>query len=266
MQFKCDSDFFKDSFGSFDSEEAEVNDPAVATYEDEEEILSEEEYEKLLVEEILANEKDKKPFNIPIPTRLPVVQNRTLDLRLFCSLLLISNHFGTKSLQDEHRYLYDNKMQQHMNYLTLILGITSKTFMTNLRKLILDETGIIKTANYKKKLVYKLYSKNIEGKDYVLIDNKTLEKLVRNNKSIDIKVYCILKYMLRKDKESTITQEWIAERLGYSKNSRQMIARSLNRLEASGLIKVTSKLIKDRKWVDNHFKTNIFVNNFYEIV
>ena len=205
-------------------------------------------------------------YDVPVPTSETVLMDKRIDLRLFCALLLVSNHFSINKTKDDHRYLYDNKLQEVMPYIANVLGVTKKTVMTNFTKLILSETGLVKPEK-KGKQYYKLYSKDALGKNYVLINNLTLETLVKNHKSIDIKVYCVLKFLLHNDEDRNITQQWIAEKLGYSRNSRNMIAKSLDRLQDSGLISIESKFIVDRTWIDNEssFTTNMYTLNFYKL-
>ena len=258
MEFKTDLDYLNYYKNLEEGNSGEVPDASnEIEVEEESAIFSDIELPKI---ETVAGET----YNLPVPTFSSVMKNKDINLRTFCALLLISNHHLSDTINEEHRYLYHEKLQSYKNYILSLLNVTYPTFQKSLKTLCRKDFNLVVPKSVAEgELVYLLYSKDSNEKNYALISNDILEKLVKNHNSLEIKLYFKIKVM-NYFKKHKLTQNWLCNEVGYSTNSKNAIAKALNNLQSSGLITIVKKKTVNNDYDGKNFKVNVTTNNYYK--
>lgn len=171
----------------------------------------------------------------PILTDKKYISNKSIDYRMYVAFLIDSSFY------DDFRYIYQQKFFENKEELIKKMDIKRNTFNVNLKNflkfdLVTNEKFINEDFEIKK--IFKF--KNIKDQKYVILNDQELEKLIECKNSNEIKVYLILKYLLREKKIRTIELRFLAKTIGLSKtNTTKTIKKYIKNLVDLGLIKIT---------------------------
>lgn len=192
-------------------------------------------------------------YKLPMPTHC--LGDKKYCAKEYAGLMSMSN----KNLNENHRYLYKNKID--MEELAKELGIGKKTLQKNINKLIKLEYNILEVKNTDVGVVYKLNygekKNNSEYTKYVTIHHQILKVLANTFNSNTIKLYCLLNYMTDETSFKPMTNVWLAEQIGLSsksKNNLDVITDIATQLELCGFIETRKENIY--KW-DNKKKREV---------
>lgn len=179
---------------------------------------------------------NNKIWAVPLPSSPEVLKNKEISLRTYALLMLYSNWEGTMC-NNNTRFLYDNKLSDNVNEILTTLNVSRNTLRKHLFNLRTLSKGIFISKMVNDELVHMLSPKDKEGKNFVLIKSDILLKLICNCNENCIRIYIILCYVCRKG-SSQLTHQWLSESIGNSSNSRRLISKAINDLEAFNFISV----------------------------
>ena len=197
---------------------------------------------------------------VPLPTSNDILTNRSISLRTYATLMLISN-WGGKVLNENTRYLYDNKVQKHIDFILDLLKITKATFNSHIKRLSAKNVSIFTPKMINDSLVYMLKPKDTNKKNFVLVNSNLLLKLIADYDETCLRVFLVLLYTC-KDETKQVTHEWLCKRIGKSTNSRRLISNALNKLHEGGFIFIFKDRVIHKVFYP---ETNTYVCNPKEI-
>lgn len=187
---------------------------------------------------------NEKVLNLPITTRDEIVADKAFPLRLYCMMMLESNC----NLEEDHRYIYDHKIRdlEFQDSLRKI-KMSESTFNRHMKKL-RSYKKVMKMVQGESHVIYRLYYKDKEGRNYVTVPADTLRSLLENVNDTALRVYLVLLYVLWDKKEQKyiekmITIEYLANKLGMSSNSRRVISDALKCLNEKKFIIVRTETV-----------------------
>lgn len=219
-----------------------------------------------------------KVLNLPITTRDEIVADKAFPLRLYCMMMLESNC----NLEEDHRYIYDHKIRDFEFQDSLRkMKMSESTFNRHMKRL-RSYKKVMKMVQGERHVIYRLYYKDKEGRNYVTVPADTLRTLLENVNDTALRVYLVLLYVLLDKKEQKyvekmVTIEYLANKLGMSLNSRRVISDALKCLAQEGFIDVRkenamSSVINKNKNVTCCLKSFNYVSliqsnsNVYEVL
>lgn len=216
---------------------------------------------------------EQKSWNVPLPTKEDIMEDKTFDMETYAMMMLISN-FGGSVLNEDDRYLYVNKLEEQRKYICEILGITSRTLTSRIKKLENHHSRIMKqkTINNERgeeNLVYKLKFKDRNKRKYATINSYKLELILKQKKKHLVKVYLLMIYMC-KDKygnsiERHMDYSWIAKRVGLK--DKEWIGDCVLILEKLGFIKIRRKRsVKSIKDSNNQWIKIPIITHYYKLI
>lgn len=193
------------------------------------------------------NEKNKEAVYLPMPTRAEVLENKRISMRTYGAMMLDSN-WGGQFLNPNDRYIYADKLDEVIKEISKEFKISERTIKTYITKLRKCDVNILETMpNSKGELIYKLNYSDKNFKNYILIHDKALRKLVNAYSENTLRIYLILLYKCFDEfkdentiiyKECEITQEYLCKKIGLKTSSRKIITDCIEALSRGGFIKV----------------------------
>lgn len=190
-------------------------------------------------------EKKKKEVYLPMPTHHKVLTNKNINIKTYGAIMLESN-FGGNFLNDCDRYIYTDKLDKVVSEVAQDLKISTRTLKTHISKLKKCDIKILEPCiTPKGDLFYKLNYAH-DYKNYILIRDKALRKLVNAYNENALRIYLILLYKCFNNfdndtinyKEVELTQEYLCEKIGLKNSSRKVLTDCVEALVCGGFIKV----------------------------
>lgn len=192
---------------------------------------------------------NNKSWAVPLPSSPEILANKDIPIRTYALLMLYSNWGGSK-LNNNTRYLYDNKLSDNINEILSQLNISRNTFRKHLQNLRKYSKSIFKPKMVNNELVYMLTPNDHEGKNFILIDSETLLRLICHYNENCIRIYIILCYVCRNG-PTKITHECLSCSIGNSSNSRRLVYNAANNLESLNFIAIERIKTTHKRYLDN---------------
>ena len=202
-------------------------------------------------------------FNLALPTSEVINKDKNFNFKFFSLMVLGSNH----SYNEDHRYISDRKLEQFKLYVLNCLGVEEQSFTLNLKKLCSSKLGIVRaTTTASGELIYQLFNKDNNGKSYILVNNQTLQHLVENHMSVEIKVYLQLR-ILAFAKKNYVTRQDLCFKLGYNINSTYVMSKALENLAKTDVITLDIKREQIRTVNnDRSISTKYTTTSYFQII
>ncbi|OSA97941.1 UNVERIFIED_ORG: hypothetical protein B2H98_06045 [Clostridium botulinum] len=178
---------------------------------------------------------NNKVWAVPLPSSPEILKRKKLSIKTYAALMLYSN-WGGEMFNKNTRFLYDNKLSDNTDEILTMLNVSRATLRNHLSNL-RSAKEIFKIKMIKNELVYILTPKDKDGKNFVLIPNDILFKLISNCNETCIRIYILMCYVCREG-STQITHQWLCESIGNSCNSRRLISAAINQLKSQNLITV----------------------------
>lgn len=176
---------------------------------------------------------EDKTLKYGMPTHKDCIKNK--NIRTY-SAMILQSFYTPSDIVDDRRFIYckDFKIEKVMEQ----MNVSKRTIQRNIVALI--KSGLIEVVETKDNgCVYK-FNYKVDNKYFVEVEHDVLTSLVTSTNSRMISLYLLLKYHL-KDGRKQMTQEYIANQIGMSVNSRKEIKQMLNDLAKLGLIAIYEK-------------------------
>lgn len=191
--------------------------------------------------------KKKEVVFLPMPTKAQVLKNKDISIRTYGAVMLESN-WGGKILNPDDRYIYADKLDEVIKDISKEFKLSERTLKRYITKLRKCNVNILEAMpNAKGELIYKLNYSDENFKNYILIHDKALRKLVNAYSENTLRIYLILLYKCFDEfkdentityKECEMTQEYLCQKIGLKANSRKIIADCIEALARGGFIKI----------------------------
>lgn len=193
------------------------------------------------------NKKNKEIIHLPMPTKAEVLKNKNISIRTYGAMMLESN-WGGKFLNPDDRYIYADKLDEIVKDISKEFKVSERTIKNYITKLRKCNVNILEAMpNKKGELIYKLNYSDENFKNYTLIHDKALRKLVNAYSENTLRIYLVLLYKCFDEfkdentiiyKECELTQEYLCEKVGLKTNSRKIVSDCVEALAKGGFIKV----------------------------
>lgn len=128
-----------------------------------------------------------------LPSSPDILTNKKISIRTYSMLMFYSN-WGGEALNNNTRYIYDNKIQDNLEDILTSLNISKSSFRTHLLNLRNYSKDIFKVKMINNELVYSLTPKDKNNKNFVLINSDILLKLISSCNETCVRIYLILTY------------------------------------------------------------------------
>lgn len=167
-------------------------------------------------------ENNDTVWKIPFNTSKENMQNKKCDYKILAIMTLYSNKQTTEQreegTEEEYRFLYYDKVIRFTDEIENLSKNKINTILKNMKKLSnLDGNLVTVTRTNEGKIVYYInYTKN--GREFEIIEEDILRKLINATNSNTIKTYLFLKYIC-KNSVKMITRDFIAQNIGLSINA-----------------------------------------------
>lgn len=193
------------------------------------------------------SDKDKI-VKFPITSNEKYLKDKKCNYKILGLLTLLSKH--TKG--ENHRYIYHKDVMLNKDMLETLSGNKMDAIIKTIKKLIKLEGDLIIAKTTENGIIYQINFLDKNGREYVLIEEKILKKIMTFTNNNVLKVYILLKYRCGYDGR-IITRDDICTNIGLSPKSHknlQVITQMLTGLEQVGLIEINNiydKILKDGK-------------------
>lgn len=181
--------------------------------------------------------------NIVMPTSY-LIKQKNSDFRIVLAISGISNCDNVKERGENTRYVTTKKLDRHTNSICNTIGIEPGTFIKNIRKMLKhksDEFKLTQRYGVNGTLVW-CYQIDYEAGGFVTIPIRKAERCLLALGNNPIKLYCNLLWLCQRDGEffrNHIPQSVLAELMGLSPRSENIVKASMQTLINEDLIKVT---------------------------
>lgn len=164
-------------------------------------------------------------WNVPLPTHENVMKDKNFNYNILAKTMLESNRNDNPNRlveNDDMRYIYKNKFKDNVEsyFIEGANKIAKKTFDKHWRYIRKVDFNLVTTLSLPNGTIYKLNYKDDNGRSYVTIPSETLNKLIECCNLNVLKTYLILKYTCNTTQYTRVSQAWLCEKIGFSKNSR----------------------------------------------
>lgn len=211
-------------------------------------------YRKQLIKKIVEEskpkrKKDKKEvYKLPMPSHDTVISDKSINIKTYGAIMLNSN-WGGKLYNSNDRYIYDSKINDEIEKISIDCNISKRTLKRHIAKLRKCDVNILEPININGELAYKLNYTCDEGMNFVTIDNIALRKLCNAYSEYALRLYIIFNYMcveVLRDMNSKeyyvnkiekhITQEWLCKKIGIKYSHRIVVTDCVEALINGGFI------------------------------
>jgi hypothetical protein len=200
--------------------------------------------------------------DVSISSHKDFIKNRKVDYRVYTSLSAMSNREPNSK---GNRYIYLDKVDKNLKELSEILGISISMLQKHIRALRKMNVEQFLLEEYNGKLVYRLNYADSDGKNFVTVPMDKMPLLLNGLSNNCIKLYTVLLWSCRAG-EKQLTQDWLAEQIGLSKNTKKAIRDNIMVLEKCGLIKVKKEYDIKHRINNGDFIGYREVKYYYSIV
>lgn len=184
--------------------------------------------------------------SVVIPTN-EIIKNKNSDLRVLACISAISNVDNWLKQGDNSRYCSVNKLNNNLDNICKLLSLDRVMLMRRVRSMISLESEEFKTVkrefnNIKTSCIEINYSSG----GFITIDSEILEKLVSTLSEKAFKLYVNLLWLCKDNEknkfiERQLTQDYLLELIGLSKNSGKSIRRYEKELVDNNLVEIRTR-------------------------
>lgn len=173
--------------------------------------------------------------------KIPVIVKREFlgDKNCDYHALMVASCFGTNNLKKKNISIDSRTIRNEKEDIEKISCKSWSATYKSLIKMSDKHKGLIKVKKIKKENTYTISYSSKNNKGYILIDDNTINILLRSRDSATIKTYMLLK-MMCKDESKIITRNYICDSIGLSSSSTtnlNKITKITNYLEENNLIR-----------------------------
>lgn len=165
----------------------------------------------------------KEIWNVPIITKEEVMQDKKFDMRIYSKTVLESKN--NKNTPEKQRYIYKKDFNKTVKdyFIEGANKMSKKVFERHWKYIRKIDFNLVEAENTFNGIVYKLNYSDESGKRFVTIPSDLLNKLIECSNANVIKTYLILLYTCSNSEFRAINQEWLCEKIGFSKSSTKRI-------------------------------------------
>lgn len=203
-----------------------------------------------------------KKLMLPMSTKDDIIQDKKFPYKLYAKITLESN----RNEVEEHRYIKNSKLKSdEMKEQLKAIGISESTFKRQMNKL-RKYTDVIELVQLEDGVAYKIKYKDCDNRNYVLVNAEKLRIIINSCNDTCLKIYMVLLYTCNNETETQVTQEWLLNKVGLSKSSRQVIHDCLYMLDKK-VILVRSEVVMNESINKNgEVNKNIKKKNYIKLI
>lgn len=212
--------------------------------------------------------KKNNKRNIVIPTgeKSELIKDKNIDFRVLCAISILSNCEDITKEGNNERYCDIEKIKRNSIRMAKKIGMSTKDFIEKTNTILNYENKKYfyqSTATEDEKTIHYINMAYEKG-EFTVVPLKIVEDKLLKLTNSQLKLFLTINWIC-KGKKTQITDSYLLECLGLSKNSREQIRRMSNKLIEKGLLETTVKNGTTNYSSESHHTDKLKKIKYYKI-